>query len=156
MFARSTSPVRLIALATTVLLLAACTSSGASPAASTGSMRVENAWARASMGMDRAGAAYLALTNDTGQTDALIAARSSAAATVELHETSADASGQMAMHPIDRIDLPIGSRIALEPGGRHIMLIGLTADLVAGQEVQLTLDFEHAPDLIVKAPVTAN
>jgi copper(I)-binding protein len=147
---------RLIALGSAVLLLAACTSSGSSATTSTGSMRVDDAWARASMGMDRAGAAYLAVTNETGLADALIGARSSAAATVELHQTSAGASGQMAMHPVARIDLPAGARVALEPGGLHIMLIGLTADLVAGQDVELTLDFEHAPDLVVKAPVKAN
>lgn len=157
MSARATRPAsRFLALCSALLLAAGCTSSGASPATSAGSMHVEDAWARASMGMDRAGAAYLAVTNSTGQPDALIGARSPAAASVELHETSAGASGQMAMHPVDRIDLPVGGRVALEPGGRHIMLIGLTADLVAGQEIEVTLDFEHAPDLLVKAPVKAN
>ncbi|HET7167820.1 MAG TPA: copper chaperone PCu(A)C [Candidatus Limnocylindrales bacterium] len=134
-------------------VLGAC-SSAAAPSA--GAMRVEDAWARPSMGMDRAAAAYLVVVNDTGVADALVGARSPAAATVELHETAADASGQMAMHPIDRIDLPVGGRAALEPGGTHIMLIDLTGDLVAGQQIDLTLDFATAPDLVVKATVRAS
>ena len=139
----------IVAIIIAVMGIGACSSSPSS----VGTMRVEDAWARPSMGMDRAGAAYLVVVNDTGQADALLRASSPAAATVELHETSADASGQMAMHPVARIELPAAGRVALEPGGLHVMLIDLTGDLVAGQEIELTLDFEHAPDLVVTAAV---
>lgn len=139
----------LVAIVIAILGIGACSS----PSSSVGTMRAEGAWARPSMGMDRAGAAYLVIVNDTGQADALLGASSPAAATVELHETSADASGQMAMHPVERIELPAAGRVALEAGGLHVMLIDLTGDLVAGQEIELTLDFEHAPDLVVRAAV---
>lgn len=139
----------LFAMIIAVMGIGACSSSSSS----VGTMRAEDAWARPSMGMDRAGAAYLIIVNDTGRADALLGASSPAAATVELHETSADASGQMAMHPVERIELPAAGRVALEPGGLHVMLIDLTGDLVAGQEIELTLDFEHAPDLVVRAGV---
>jgi copper(I)-binding protein len=156
MSARRLDPARAASLLVVIALaLAACTSTASSVAPSAGSIVVEDAWARTSMGMDRAGAAYLEVVNETGQADALVGATSSAAGTVELHETSADAGGQMAMHPVERIELPAGGRVALEPGGLHVMLIGLTADLVAGEEIELTLDFEHAPDLKVKAAVRA-
>jgi copper(I)-binding protein len=157
MSARRLDPARAASLLVVIALaLAACTSTASSVAPSAGSIVVEDAWARTSMGMDRAGAAYLEVVNETGQADALVGAISPAAGTVELHETSADAGGQMAMHPVERIELPAGGRVALEPGGLHVMLIGLTADLVAGEEIELTLDFEHAPDMIVKATVRAN
>jgi copper(I)-binding protein len=156
MSARRLDPARAASLLVVIALaLAACTSTASSVAPSAGSIVVEDAWARTSMGMDRAGAAYLEVVNETGQADALVGATSPAAGTVELHETSADAGGQMAMHPVERIELPAGGRVALEPGGLHVMLIGLTADLVAGEEIELTLDFEHAPDLKVKAAVRA-
>jgi copper(I)-binding protein len=131
--------------------LAACSTGGSSPSA--GSIRVEDAWARPSMGMERAAAAYLVLVNETGQADALVSADSPAAATVELHETTAGASGMMAMHPVDRIDLPADGRVALEPGGLHVMLIDLVAELAVGDTIELTLTFEHAAPVTVSATV---
>ena len=146
-------PMRVaLALVVAAAVLGACSTA---VAPSTGSMRVEDAWARQSMGVDRAGAAYLVIVNDTGTADSLVGATSPAAETVELHETAADASGQMAMHPIDKIDLPAGGRVTLQPGGMHIMLIDLTGDLVAGQQIDVTLDFATAPDVVVKATVRA-
>jgi len=141
-------------LAATLLLasvgLVGC-ASGASP--SPGSIRAEGPWARPSMGMDRAGAAYLVLINGSGQDDALVGVTSPQAATVELHETVAGASGMMAMQPVARIELPKGARVELKPGGYHIMLIGLTQELKVGDTVELTLRFEHGPALVVQAPV---
>jgi copper(I)-binding protein len=157
LFARSIR--KAAALTALALVLAACgTAASPSPSPSTvsGDMRVEGAWARQSMGMDLAVAVYLSLTNETGSADALIGATSPAAATVEVHETTADASGQMAMHPVERIALPVGGRVDLEPGGYHIMLIGLTGELMAGDKVEVTLQFVTAADLVVTAEVRAN
>lgn len=131
--------------------LAACSTGAGSPSA--GSIRVEDAWARPSMGMERAAAAYLVLVNETGQADALVSAESPAAATVELHETTAGASGMMAMHPVQRIELPADGRVALEPGGLHVMLIDLVAELAVGDTIELTLTFEHAAPVTVSATV---
>jgi copper(I)-binding protein len=135
------------------LALVACTSSASPPAAAIG---VEDAWARPSMGMDRAGAVYLVLVNETATADRLVSATSPAAGTVELHETAAGASGMMAMHPVHGIDIAAGERVALEPGGFHVMLIGLTQPLTAGDTVELTLTFEHSPSVTVSAPVRAS
>jgi copper(I)-binding protein len=130
-------------------VLAACSTAG-------GEVTATDAWARTSMGMDRAGAAYVVLTNDSTTADALIGATSPAAATVEIHETTAGASGMTGMQPVDALELPAGATVTLEPGGYHLMLIDLTADLEVGQEIELTLDFETAPDLTVTAEVRAN
>jgi hypothetical protein len=144
----SLRPLALVVL--TGAILVGC---GTVAAPSAGSMRAEAAWARPSMGMDRAGAAYLLLVNETDRADALVGADSTAAETIEIHETTADASGQMAMHPVERVEVPAGGRVALEPGGYHIMLIGLTGELTAGDQIELTLHFDRAPDLVVTAEV---
>lgn len=138
-------------------VLAACSSGSpsTSPSAAAGGLRVENAWARPSMGMDRAGAAYLVISNDTATDDALVGASSPAATTVEIHETTPDASGMMAMHPVDRIPLPAGSRTELKAGGFHIMLIGLKAPLEVGSAIEITLRFEKAAPITVTVPVKA-
>lgn len=149
------SMLKVVTAAALTVALAAC-SAGASPSTAGGAMRAEGAWARQSMGMDLAVAVYLTLTNETGSADALVGAASPAAATIEVHETNADASGQMAMHPVEKIALPVGGTVELKPGGYHVMLIGLTGELMAGDKVEVTLQFETAPDLIVTAEVRAN
>lgn len=149
------SVVKAAAVAALTVVLAAC-STGASPSTGSGTIRAEGAWARQSMGMDLAVAVYLNLKNETATADSLVGASSPAAATVEIHETSADASGQMAMHPVEKIALPAGGSVELKPGGYHVMLIGLTGELKAGDKVEVTLQFETAPDLVVTAEVRAS
>jgi hypothetical protein len=45
--------------------------------------------------------------------------------------------------------------VALAPGGLHVMLIGLTRPLAAGERVPLTLRFERAGAVTVEAEVQA-
>ena len=122
-------------------------------ACSGGSMTVTEAWARPSMGMDRAGAAYLVIRNDTGKDDALIGASSSASARAELHETSTASDGMTGMAPVSEIPVAAGGSATLEPGGFHIMLIDLVEPLVAGQTIEITLTFRGAGEVTVTAEV---
>lgn len=147
----STRGVSLLLSLALALSAAACSSGGGSSPG--GTLTVTDAWARPSTGMAMAGAAYLTITNGTGEPDALLSVSTPVATTPELHETSADPSGMMGMHPVDRIDVPAGQSVKLQPGGYHIMLIGLTADLVAGSTIQLTLTFEKAGQITVTAEV---
>lgn len=49
----------------------------------------------------------------------------------------------MKMRRIAGINLPAGKTVSLEPGGMHIMLIGLIAPLKQGQSFPLTLSFKN-------------
>lgn len=136
--------------------LAACSSSpSSSSSGGGGSVTVTDAWARTSMSTGTAGAAYLTITNGTGRDDALTGVSTPAAASPEIHETSAAGSGMLGMHPVDRIAIPAGQTVKLEPGGYHIMLIGLTGELEAGATIELTLTFEQAGQVEVTAEVRA-
>lgn len=148
MTARVAAFVSLLAVVT----VAACSATGGG-AIGTGTLTVTEAWARPSMGMALAGAAYLTITNGTGQADALLGVTTPAAENPELHETTADASGMMAMHPVASIEIPAGATVKLEPGGYHIMLINLTGELMAGSTIELTLQFEKAAPVTVTAEV---
>jgi copper(I)-binding protein len=139
-----------------VLSVAAC-GSGASkttqPAG--GFVSIGGAWVRAAQsgGMS---AAYMTITNGTLADDSLVAVSTPAAASASLHETSTDASGMTGMHPVDGIKIPAGGTVTLEPGGYHVMLMGLTGDLAAGQVVRLTLTFKTAGSIDVSAEVRAS
>jgi copper(I)-binding protein len=63
----------------------------------------------------------------------------------------------MKMRAIPWLDLPAGRAVKLEPGGYHVMLIGLKQTLDVGDTVPLTLVIETADrqrqSIEVRAPV---
>jgi hypothetical protein len=59
----------------------------------------------------------------------------------------------MMMREVQRIDIPGGGEIRMEPGGLHIMFIGLKAPLEDGQTFPLTLTFEKAGETTVEVTV---
>lgn len=111
-------------------------------------------WARASMpGMPNS-AAYGVLANLGDTDDTLIGASSDAAEAVELHEMVMAEGDVMQMRPLaDGIPVPAGEAAILEPGGLHIMLIGLTEPLVAGETLDITLHFAEREDLVLSLPI---
>jgi periplasmic copper chaperone A len=131
------------------VVLAAC---GSGAGSSAGAMSISGPWARpaAAGGLS---AAYFTMTNNAGTADALLAASSPVAATVEVHETSIDGSGVVAMHPVPRVDVPAGESVVLKPGSYHVMLMGLTGDLTVGKTIELDLVFEHAGKVVVQAEI---
>ena len=137
-----------------VLVIAACSTGTTTPAASPPvPPTISDAWVRPPLGPDRPAAGYMVITAAPGQIDALVTASSPVAGSVEIHETSADASGMMAMHPVHAIAVPAGSSVALEPGGYHLMLMDLTGELEPGSSVELKLEFESAGPVTVQAQV---
>ena len=118
-----------------------------------GSLTVSHPWSRASMTPSQAGAVYLSIDN-RGRADRLLGAATSSAARAMFHRTLVDSSVAR-MVPTDAIDVPADGTVALEPGGLHIMLMGLAAPLAAGDRFPLTLRFEHAGDLDVEVEVYA-
>ena len=51
--------------------------------------------------------------------------------------------------------VPAKGRLALAPGGGHVMLMGLKSGLKAGGTVPLTLKFERAGEVKLAVPVAA-
>lgn len=125
---RSTLPVVLLALA------AACSTAGGPT--------VSGAHAPATAGDARVGVVYLQLTNGEAA-DTLVGVRATNADRVEIHGTTME-QGMMRMRPVAA--LPLGRRevVRFEPGGLHVMLIGLAKPLRAGDRFTLWLEFERA------------
>lgn len=73
---------------------------------------------------------------------------------LELHETVENESGEMVMRQIEGgFVIPSDGDLSLEPGGNHIMMMDLTAPLVAGQNVTFTLTFSDDSVYEFTAPV---
>lgn len=97
-------------------------------------------------------ASFLGLKNNDAADHALVAAKSSVAEVVELH-THTMVDGMMRMRPVPKIDIPAGGEVKLQPGGLHVMLIGLTGELRPDEEVNLTLVFDDGSEKEIVAPI---
>jgi len=90
----------------------------------------------------QSGELYFYLTNQGEVDDALIAAASQAAESVEIYNTSAG-KNLSEVEQVNRIDLPVKNGMIFLPGGPHITLRGLR-NVTPGQLIPITLTFEQA------------
>lgn len=115
-------------------------------------LHIHDVYARITAG--GSGAVFLMIHNNTDTDDRLLAVRADIAEKVELHTHVESADGVMQMTRIEGgIPLPAGEMHALERGGDHVMLMGLTQALQDGDSFPLTLTFEQAGDITVTAVV---
>ena len=117
-----------------------------------GDIKVKHAWARASIGTERPGVAYLRIYNDGTESDRLLGAATPVAKRAMIHE-SLMKDGVMKMRPAGDIDIAPGGKVLLEPGGLHLMLTFLNKKLVEGESFPLTLTFEQAGDVTVDVKI---
>lgn len=115
-----------------------------------GDIAVEQPFARATPA--KVGGVFMTLKNAGGTADKLVKAASPVAENVELHTHVKDGDA-MRMRPVENIPVPARGQTALEPGGYHVMLIGLKQPLKEGAQFPLTLTFEKAGTVTIQVPV---
>ncbi len=96
-------------------------------------------------------AAYLTLQGPTA--DRLVSAEIEGVGITELHTVHRDENGVMRMRPVEGYDLPAGGTVVLEPGGNHLMLMGITQPLEAGETRTATFTFESGVETVVELAV---
>lgn len=119
--------------------------------AQTAAVKVEGAWARASVQGQKATGAFMRLTAQDGAR--LVRAESPAAGITEVHEMKMEGD-IMKMRAVPALDLPAGKTVELKPGGYHVMLLDLKAPLAKGASVPLTLVFQDAKGVESKLDLT--
>ncbi len=112
---------------------------------------IEKPYVRAAIIQQRNSAIYMRITNQ-GDPSAIVSAKSSVAVIVELH-THINDNGVMRMRKIEQIDLPTNERVYFQPGGLHIMLLGLKRDLKPGESIDVTLGFADGSEKAIMVPV---
>lgn len=101
-----------------------------------------------------AGGGFLTITNSGDSDDALIAVIADFPS-VQLHTTAFENDIARMVH-LDRIDVPAGDTVTLEPGGMHVMFMGLQGKpLTLGETITATLVFEQAGDVPVTFDIIA-
>ena len=119
--------------------------------AQTAAVKVEGAWARASVQGQKATGAFMRLTAKDGAR--LVRAESPAAGLAEVHEMKMEGD-IMKMRAVPALDLPAGKTVELKPGGYHVMLLDLKAPLAKDSTVPLTLVFQDAKGVESKLNLT--
>jgi len=98
-------------------------------------------------------AIFLTITNAGSEAERLVNALSDAAEVVELHETVKEGDVMRMVHMPEGFEIPPGGSIELKPGGKHVMLMGVTAPMAVGDEVQVELVFEKSDPVTLTVPV---
>jgi periplasmic copper chaperone A len=115
----------------------------------TGSIAVEQPWARATPGGASVGAGYLTITNGADTPDRLVSVSADVAGRTEMHQMDM-ADGVMRMRPLpEGVEVPAHGAVALAPGATHLMLLDLKQPLKEGDRFAGTLTFEKAGSLDV-------
>lgn len=117
-----------------------------------GDILIDRPWSRAMPPVATTGATYFHIVNTSAAPDRLLSTASPVAERVELHMHE-HVDGVMKMRHVDAVDLPAHGEAVFEPGGLHVMLIGLRQPLVEGEHFPLTLGFERAGEVTVEVQV---
>ena len=131
----------------TALVLSACGTESTGPKIS-----VEDAWARPVPAAGGNGAVFFRLVNAGNEADQLIGGESPVAGAVEVHRTTMD-EGVMQMEHIPGLEVPAKREVLLEPGGYHMMLIGVNTSHAPGDTLPITLRFEKSSEIQMEVQV---
>ncbi len=115
-----------------------------------GSIEISNA--RARFTTTDIGAVYFDIRS-VGADDALVAASADIADDVQIHEVVTE-GGRAMMRPVEGgIAVAADGRVVLEPGGYHVMLLGVSEVPEPGATFSLVLEFENAGRMTITVPV---
>jgi copper(I)-binding protein len=117
-----------------------------------GDIQIRHPWARATPPGAKVGAGYLEIRNNGSQPDRLLSASTSVAKRVEMHVTE-HAAEVAKMRQLRAFEIPARERLALSPGGAHLMLVDIARPLQKGERISMTLRFERAGEMEVQFEV---
>lgn len=112
-----------------------------------GNIFIDHPWSRPTAATAQNAAVYMTVRNSGSQPDTLLAVKTPIGSATELHRTSNE-DGVMKMRQMTAgIDIPAGGEVKLEPGGLHIMVLGLTAPLKESDRYPVTFVFKSAGEI---------
>lgn len=142
-------PLTALAFAALIALTA-----GAQPAHGNGkALAMHHAWVRPTPPGTTITAMYGTVVNAGKGARRLLRIHCDLAAAVEIHQT-VNKGGMMHMEPVrGGVPIPAGGEVHFQPGGYHIMMIGLKAPIKPGETVRATLFFDDGGQAVVTAMV---
>jgi periplasmic copper chaperone A len=109
-------------------------------------------WIRATRPGQQNAAAYLGLRSASGDTLVAVRPPADVADRGELHTMKMDGD-LMLMREVESFRLAPGRTLHFNPGGNHVMLVGLKRPLATGDRIDLVFVFSKAGEVTVRAEV---
>lgn len=109
-----------------------------------GDVVVHHPVVRATPNGAKVGAGYLTIRNAGTTPDRLVSIESTAAASVQAHQSVREGGAIRMSEHQDGVLIPAGGEVSLKSGGDHLMFEGLKAPFKVGEPVTGTLVFERA------------
>lgn len=97
-------------------------------------------------------AAYMTLRNNTDKTLVLNYVHSPIASDIEVHRVIYD-QGMMQMRKVQHLSIDAGTTLLFQPGGYHLMLMGIENTPQIGETFPVTLEFEAGYTVSAQAEV---
>lgn len=134
------------------LLVAGIGLLGGAGLAPAGTVRIDDPWIREAPPKATMLAAYMTITNISGEQLVLQAASSPDFKMITIHRTEmSEGAAHMMKQPA--LTIEAGKSVELKPGGYHLMLMKPQRRLTEGDEVQLQLSFNNGENVTVPATV---
>ena len=111
-----------------------------------------NVWLRATPTGMTSAAVYGSLVNSSAVDESVVSITSELAESAMLHR-SVNKDGMTRMLHADEILIKAGTQVDFEPGGLHVMLIGLRESFVSGDSVPLSVTLKSGAKLSAAAKV---
>lgn len=114
-----------------------------------GDIAVTGAFTRATLPGAKSAGGFMTITNAGATADRLIGAATKTAKKTEVHEMKMEGDVMKMNALAGGLEIPAGATVALEPGGYHVMMMGLVQALHEKACLEVILTFETAGDLPV-------
>jgi copper(I)-binding protein len=148
-----------------IVMLAAALAACGAPSGP--AIEAEGVWARPAVVVDETmsggasespsmagtGAVFMRLVNQGREADRLRGGTTDVAKAVEIHETRVEGGVATMRMLADGLEVPARGEVLFQPGGYHIMLVGIQRTLEVGDKFTLDLQFEKSGVLTVEAEV---
>lgn len=118
-----------------------------------GNLKITAAYVRAMVPGAEVGGGYMTITNTGGIGDRLIAASSSRAVKVEVHEMKMDKDVMVMRQLAGGLPLLADKTVELKPGSYHLMFMDVIDPFKQGETIRARLTFEKAGSIDLDFPV---
>ena len=120
------------------------TAEHAGAAVKLGALEISGAFTRATLPNAPVGGGFLTIINTGAEADRLVSVTTDIAKEAQIHEMAMEGDVMKMRQLKDGLEIPAGESVALEPGGFHLMFMGLNGAIKEGDVVPVTLTFEKA------------
>ena len=111
---------------------------------------IKDAIAVTSTPKSKSGAIFMIIHNNSQNIDRLLSAQTGVSKMAQMHSSEMDGDVMKMVHVEDGFEVPSHGRLTLEPGGKHIMLMGLSGTLEKDSYFNLILEFENTGQIEVE------